>query len=65
LASKLTTPDEVIANLEKLKANSKPKVKRPVNGKVDQKGEFAYNELPSDFYKPLGGKDLSLWVIVL
>jgi hypothetical protein len=22
---------------------------------------MSYNELPPDFYKPLGGKDLSLW----
>ena len=49
--------DDIIANLEKLKLYSKPKSKL---AKGDS-NEFAYNELPNDFYKPLGTKDLSAW----
>ena len=60
LDSKVITVDDVIKHLERLKLISKPKTKDTVDAR-SQKGEFGYNELPPDFYKPLGSNELSLW----
>jgi len=61
LDTKVITVDDMIKHLERLKLISKPKNK---NQKVDSRvknSEYDYNELPPDFYKPLGSKELSLW----
>jgi len=55
LDSKLLSIDEVIASLEKLKANSKSKIKS------DIKSDHKYNELPSEFYSPMGGNIANNW----
>lgn len=58
MRSKLLSMDEVIASLETLKKEGKPKT-RVVDGKV--KNDMVYNELPSDFYNPLGDKIANDW----
>jgi hypothetical protein len=58
MSSKLLSMDEVIASLETLKKEGKPKT-RVVDGKV--KNDMIYNELPSDFYTPLGDKIANQW----
>ena len=55
LDSKLLSIDEVIASLEKLKSSSKPKAKS------DNKSDHKYNELPSEFYSPMGGNVSNNW----
>ena len=54
--SKLLSIDEVIASLEKLKATSKSKP-----SKTDTKSDHKYNELPSEFYSPMGGNIANNW----
>jgi hypothetical protein len=58
MRSKLLTVEEVISSLELLKKEGKSKV-RSVDGKV--KDDRVYNELPSDFYSPLGDKISNEW----
>ena len=58
MRSKLLTIDEVINSLEMLKKEGKSRV-RNVEGKV--KDDRVYNELPSDFYSPLGDKIANEW----
>ena len=58
MRSKLLTINEVISSLETLKKEGKSKV-RSVEGKV--KDDKVYNELPSDFYTPLGDKIANEW----
>jgi len=58
MRSKLLTVEEVISSLELLKKEGKSKV-RSVDGKV--KDDRVYNELPSDFYSPLGDKISNQW----
>jgi len=54
--SKLLSIDEVIASLEKLKATSKAKP-----SKTDTKSDHKYDELPSEFYSPMGGNIANNW----
>jgi hypothetical protein len=59
LRSKLLSMDEVIASLELLKKEGKPKIKI---GDVKPKHDREYSELPSDFYDSLGGdKTINEW----
>ena len=55
IESKLLSIDEVIASLEKLKATSKAKPKS------DSKTDHKYDELPSEFYSPMGGDVANKW----
>lgn len=54
LASKLLTMDEVITSLEQLKKEGVSKSKGRMN-------DFAYSELPSEFYSPIGDKIANQW----
>ena len=56
LDSKLLSIDEVILSLEKLKATSKVKP-----SKSDTKSDHKYDELPSEFYSPMGGNIANNW----
>jgi len=56
LDNHIMTIEEAISKLENLKLHSKPKAK--LN---KAKKESDYNELPSDFYDPLGDPQLSKW----
>jgi hypothetical protein len=56
--SKLLSMDEVIASLENLKKHGKSK-NRTVDGKSTN--DNVYNELPSDFYRPIGDKIANEW----
>jgi hypothetical protein len=58
MSSKLLTMEEVISSLETIKKEGKPRVNR-VDGKI--KDDNIYNELPSDFYSPLGDKIANEW----
>jgi hypothetical protein len=58
MRSKLLTMEEIINSLETIKKEGKPKVNR-VDGKI--KDDKIYNELPSDFYSPLGDKISNEW----
>jgi hypothetical protein len=58
MQSKLLSMNEVITSLENLKKNGKPK-NRTVDGKVVN--DNIYNELPSDFYHPIGDKIANEW----
>ncbi len=58
LRSKLLSMDEVIASLETLKKEGKSKI-RVQDGKV--KNDREYNELPSDFYTPIGNQVPTDW----
>ena len=58
MKSKLLTVEEVISSLEMLKKEGKSRV-RSGDGKV--KDDKVYNELPSDFYSPLGDKISNEW----
>lgn len=58
MRSKLLSMEEVISSLEMLKKEGKARV-RSVEGKV--KDDKVYNELPSDFYSPLGDKIANEW----
>lgn len=58
LNSNLLTMEEVIGSLETLRKEGKAKVRR-VEGKI--KDDKVYNELPSDFYSPLGDKIANEW----
>jgi len=55
IESKLLSIDEVIASLEKLKATSKAKPKS------DSKTDHKFDELPSEFYSPMGGDIANKW----
>ena len=55
IESKLLSIDEVIASLERLKATSKAKPKS------DSKTDHKYDELPSEFYSPMGGDVANKW----
>jgi hypothetical protein len=57
LQSKLLSMEEIINSLEIIKKEGKSKV-RTVNNKNDDK---IYNELPSDFYSPIGNKIANEW----
>jgi len=67
--SKVLTVEEMTKHLEKLKLNSKNKPRK--NSNKDNKNNknkdkdydniYTLNELPPDFYKPLGSKELSSW----
>ena len=57
LNSKLLSMEEVIDSLEKLKSSSKPKDVSKVTDKTDHK----FNELPSEFYSPMGDKIANDW----
>ena len=54
LSSKLLTIDEVITSLEQLKKEGVPKSKGTSN-------DFAYSELPTEFYSPIGDKIANQW----
>jgi hypothetical protein len=56
LDNNVMTINEAISKLENLKLRSKPRAK--LN---KAKNESDYNELPSDFYDPLGDPQLSQW----
>ena len=58
MRSKLLTMEEIISSLETIKKEGKPRV-RSVDGKI--KNDNIYNELPSDFYSPLGDKIANEW----
>ncbi len=58
MRSKLLTMEEIINSLETLKKEGKPKVPG-IDGKI--KDDKIYNELPSDFYSPLGDKIANEW----
>jgi hypothetical protein len=58
LKSKLLSMEDVIKSLETLKKEGKVRT-RMVNGKV--KNDNVYNELPSDFYTPIGDKIANEW----
>jgi len=55
IESKLLSIDEVIASLERLKATSKAKPKS------DSKTDHKFDELPSEFYSPMGGDVANKW----
>lgn len=55
IESKLLSIDEVITSLERLKATSKAKPKS------DSKTDHKYDELPSEFYSPMGGDVANKW----
>jgi hypothetical protein len=55
IESKLLSIDEVIASLERLKATSKAKPKS------DSKTDHKFDELPSEFYSPMGGDIANKW----
>ena len=54
------TIDDVISNLERLKSTAKPKPNKTRVNTIEN-DDSKYNELPDDFYKPLGSKEISLW----
>lgn len=54
LTSKLLTMNDVITSLEQLKKDGVPKSKGKLN-------DFAYSELPSEFYSPIGDKIANQW----
>jgi len=56
--SKLLTVEEVISSLELLKKEGKSKA-RSVEGKV--KNDMVYNEIPSNFFTPLGDQISNKW----
>ena len=58
MKSKLLSIEEVISSLEMLKKEGKSRT-RVTNGQV--KDDKVYNELPSDFYSPLGDKISNEW----
>lgn len=58
IRSKLLTMEEIISSLETLKKEGKPKI-HSVDGKI--KDDRIYNELPSDFYSPIGDKIANEW----
>jgi hypothetical protein len=58
MKSKLLTIEEVISSLEMLKKEGRSRA-RTTDGKV--KDDKVYNELPSDFYSPLGDKIANEW----
>jgi hypothetical protein len=58
IRSKLLTMEEIIISLETLKKEGKPKI-NTIDGKI--KDDRIYNELPSDFYSPIGDKIANEW----
>ena len=52
MQSKLLTPQDIIKSLEFIKNNSE---------KINVKNDSIYNELHSDFYKPIGDKIANEW----
>lgn len=58
LQSKLLSMEEIIDSLEIIKREGKSKV-RTVNNKINN--DNIYNELPSDFYTPVGNKIANEW----
>lgn len=57
-ASNLLTLEEIISSLETLKKDAKANSTK-VDGVV--KNDFVYNELPSDFFNPIGDKIANEW----
>jgi hypothetical protein len=60
LSSKLLTLDEVLTSLETLKKQGKVVVSEEHRNNI-VKNDFIYNELPSDFYHPIGDKIANEW----
>lgn len=58
LKSKLMSMEEIISSMEMLKKEGKSKISG-TDGKV--KNDMIYNELPSDFYTPIGDKIANDW----
>ena len=58
IKTKLLSVEEIITSLETLKAQSKVK-KELENNTV--KNDFKYNELPTDFFTPIGDKIANEW----
>ena len=56
VSTKLLTMDEAMSSLEKLKAS-------PKKAKSEIKNDFKYNELPSEFYNPIGDKIANEWSV--
>ena len=56
VSTKLLTMDEVMSSLEKLKAS-------PKKAKSEIKNDFKYNELPEEFYNPIGDKISNDWSV--
>ena len=57
MASKLLSMNDVIISLEMMKASGKPK--QVTANKLE--GDFEYNELPNDFFRPIGDKIANNW----
>jgi hypothetical protein len=58
IKSKISTVDEIIVSLEKLKLSSKSK---KLKNKIEDQSEYSYGNLPPDFYNPLGNAEISKW----
>ena len=57
MSSKLLSMNDVIISLEMMKASGKPK--QVTTKKLE--GDFEYNELPNDFFRPIGDKIANNW----
>jgi hypothetical protein len=53
ISSRLLTMEEAIVSLENLKKSGKPEIK--------ETNDFKYNELPDEFYNPIGNKIANEW----
>ena len=53
ISSKLLTMEEAIVSLENLKKTGKPEIK--------ETNDFKYNELPDEFYNPIGNRIANEW----